>query len=49
MSGDRGALIVATVIAFGVAIYGIAAGSAAAIGVGVLGFLIGGAVLKVLG
>lgn len=48
MSGDTGSLVVATVIALGVVVYGIVAGSASAIAVGILGFIVGAIVLKVL-
>ena len=49
MSGDREALIVATLICVGCFVWGIVTGSPSIVAVGFLGAIVGGVVLKVLG
>ena len=49
MPGDKGSLVVATLFCLGAIVYGIATGSLGLAVVGLLGFLIGGLVLKLLG
>lgn len=49
VQSTRASLVTATLIALGVLVYGVIAGSASAIGVGIVGFLVGGLTLKLLG